>query len=47
MIGLMVLLVILSGIFYLLCEFTSALAGVIFLIVAVKLILKMGEKLFK
>lgn len=47
MLTLMVLIVLLSVIFYLLCEFISALAGVIFLIIAVKLIFKVMEKLLK
>lgn len=47
MITLLVTLVILSVIFWALCEFLSAFIAVIFLVVATGFLLKMAKEIFK
>ena len=47
MITLLIMIVILSLIFWALCELISALAGVIFIVVAMIFILKLAKEIFK
>ena len=47
MIGLLIALVILGLIFWALCELISAMAGVIFIVVATAFLLKMAKEIFK
>lgn len=47
MITLMVMIVILGAMFWALCEFISAFAGVIFIVVGMAFILKMAKEIFK